>query len=943
MLRFAPPTKDSVSAKNYFDRTKNPSDYFFLEQDQGIWTGKLAERLGLSGVVQKKHYDRMCDHFHPRKDEPLTARRNLSRRVGTQLVFTLPKSISMLAVLNKDERIFTLLRNAATETLALMEEHAGTRVRRRGQNHTQRTGEWASAMFIHTTSRPSKAGEPPDLDLHLHAMIFNATVSDEDESRRKALDLTHVYHDMPFYQAVYHSIVARGMEQMGIAIERRGIEPVAYEVASITRDMVMKFSNRTKQIEAEIKRLGITDPKMKDRMGGNTRLPKNHSEWSESALMKSWWDRLPLEERHRVNNAGHWGRVTPISPGRCVDAAIEHCFSRQSVVQDRRLIEYALRRGVGSVTLEQVEQELKRRDWWSKTDEQGHRLLTTPEMADLEKTLLTKVREGRGRCDPLGELQNDGKIRDGMTLDEYQYQAASQLLGNTDRISVLLGKAGVGKTTTMLAVRDSIESRPVTSAHRKVIALAPSAEASRGTQRSEGFKDATTVADFLGNDDLQRKARGQVIWCDEASMLGVKDMDVLIQTAAKLKARLILSGDTGQHRSVNAGDALRLVVEHGKTRPVKLSQIRRQQNKVYRTAVDLISRGKMASAWTKLEELGAIVEHDDERRRHHELAREYVNALRNGESVLAISPTHAEGKKVTEHIRTHLKVHGIVTGPERTFSFHRNLHLSDDEKKNVAAYEPQQAIYFHKAAPGIRSGSRFTVLGVADETVWVRPQGSVGMRGLPLKHAARFSVYRPEQIAIAKGDLLKITQNTTTIDKKHRLNNGSIYKCSGFDRHGNIRVEPIKKIRRSRQPKTFTLAKDNGYVQHGVCITSMASQSKSIDTILGAIGPESLAAMSQKAWYVMVSRGRKRCKLFMEDAGRVQQVIAGTDDRMLATELIKSRGVRERLEQAHWLRRLKTLPAWADKKRDAPKPKLQRRRSRGVGRSLLNRRLGHER
>lgn len=936
MLRIAPPTKDSVSAKNYFDRDKNPSDYFFLDQDQGIWTGKLAERLGLSGVVQKEHYDRMCDHFHPLKDKPLTARRNLSRRVGTQIVFTLPKSISILAVLNKDERIFSLLRNAATETLALMEEHAGTRIRRGGQNHTQRTGEWASAMFIHTTSRPSKSGEPPDLDLHLHAMTFNATVSDEDQSRRKALDLTHVYHDLPFYQAVYHSIVSRGLDQMGIGIERRGIEPVAYEVASITRDMILKFSNRTQQIEAEAKRLGITDPKVKDRLGGSTRLPKNESEWSESALMKSWWDRLPPEERHRVNNAGQWGRVTPISPERCVDAAIEHCFSRQSVVQDRRLMEYALRRGVGSVTLDQIEEELDRRDWWSTTNEQGHRLLTTPEMADLERTLLTKVRDGRGQCDPLGELQNDGKLRDGRTLEEYQYQATSQLLASTDRISVLIGKAGVGKTTMMHAVRDGIEA-----GKKKVIALAPSAEASRGTQRSEGFKDATTVAEFLDNPDLQRKARGQVIWCDEASMLGVKDMDVLVQTAAKLKARLILSGDTGQHRAVNAGDALRLVVEHGKTRPVRLSQIRRQQNKVYRAAVDLISRGKMASAWTKLDELGAIVEHDDERRRHHELAREYVTALQNGESVLAISPTHAEGRKVTEHIRTHLKVHGMVSGPERKVSFHRNLHLSTDEKKNVAAYEPLQKVFFHKAAPGIKSGSRFEVKGVHGDQVWVSPTGAIGLRGLPLKYADRFSVYRPEQIAIAKGDLLKITQNTTTIDKKHRLNNGSIYRCSGFDRHGNIRVEPQKKSRRKSKP--LTLAKDNGYLNHGVCITSMASQSKSIDTILGAIGPESLAAMSQKAWYVMVSRGKKRCKLFMEDAGRVQQVITGTDDRMLATELIKNRGIRERLEQAQWLRRLKTLPAWADRKRDAPKPKRQRRRSRGISRSLLNRRLGHER
>lgn len=932
MLRIAEPFKDAAAAKKYYSREHNPSDYYFLDQDKGIWTGKLAERLGLSGEVQQHHFDRMCDHLHPFKDESLTLRKNEGRRVSTDISFSCTKSVSMLALMTKDERIFQLLRDAATQTLALMEQNAGTRVRRNKQERTVKTGEWAAAMFVHTTSRPAKEGQPPDCQLHLHAAVLNCTASDEDPTKRKALDMTYVYKDLPFYEQVFHSIVAKGIEHMGYGIERRGIGRVNYEIASVTRDMIWKFSSRTKQISDEIKRLGITDPKVMDKMAESTRLPKGQSQWSDKALMQSWWDKLTPEEEHRLKNADKWGRVPTATPAQALDRAIEHWFAKQSVVQDKRLLEYALRCGIGSVTLEQIEKELANREWIGTINQDDQRLLTTPAMAQIEGRILGKACEGRGKCDPLGKPLKDGKTKDGLVLDEYQYKAASQLLNNTDRISVLIGKAGVGKTTVMRSVRDGIEANK-----QKVIALAPSAEASRGVQRDEGFKDATTVADFLDKPALQRKAHGQVIWCDEASMLGVKDMDTLIKTAEKSKARLVLSGDTGQHRAVDAGDSLRLLVEHGQVRPVHLDRIRRQQNTLYRKAVEFISKGRVHSAWDQLEKMGAIIEHEDDRRRHHELAREYIKAVQNGETVMAIAPTHSEGRKVTEHIRTHLKVHGMVEGAERDWTYHRNLHLSTADKKQAAAYERTQRVFFHKACPGIQAGSRFKVLGVSNNKVWVNREGTVGMQGLPLKYASRFSVYQPETIGVSKGDLLRVTQNTKTLDGKTQLNNASMMRCVGFDGGGNMKVQHLKSRGKA---KTMTIEKDNGHFNHGVCITSHSSQSRTIDVILGALGVESLPAINLKQFYVTLSRGRKRCAMFCSDASRVKYAIGGDDDRMLATELLKSRSIRERIEQARWLQRFKNLPAWSrEKKPETIKSTYKKRRNRGIKRSRLRRKM----
>jgi ATP-dependent exoDNAse (exonuclease V) alpha subunit len=93
---------------------------------------------------------------------------------------------------------------------------------------------------------------------------------------------------------------------------------------------------------------------------------------------------------------------------------------------------------------------------------------------------------------------------------------------------------------------------------QKVFTFAPSAEASRGVLRSDaGFANAETVEALLQNEKLQAQVRGQVIWIDEAGLLSVRTLARVADLAQKQNCRIILSGDTAQHRAVERGDALR--------------------------------------------------------------------------------------------------------------------------------------------------------------------------------------------------------------------------------------------------------------------------------------------------------------------------------------------------------------------------------------------------
>ena len=76
----------------------------------------------------------------------------------------------------------------------------------------------------------------------------------------------------------------------------------------------------------------------------------------------------------------------------------------------------------------------------------------------------------------------------------------------------------------------------------RVVALAPTAAASRGVLRGEGFASADTVARFLADAELQESARGQVVWVDEAGLLS-RDLDEPLHPETRRPLSLLLRCD----------------------------------------------------------------------------------------------------------------------------------------------------------------------------------------------------------------------------------------------------------------------------------------------------------------------------------------------------------------------------------------------------------------
>lgn len=827
-----------AAAKQYYAA----ADYYAEGRETaGVWRGRGAELLGLAGTVGKAEFDRLCDNRHPTLDRPLTARTKDDRTVGYDFTWSVPKSVSLYHALTGDERVVDAFRAAVGETMADVEAEIKTRVRRRGRAEDRVTGNMVWAEFVHHTSRP--VGGVPDPHLHAHCFVFNAT-RDGTEGAWKAGQFRDLKRDAPYFQAAFRARLADRLQDLGLAVERTRDD---FELAGATPAVLRRFSRRTAAIEALAAERGVTDPDRKAELGALTRERKGHAlSWAE--LRREWAARLSDAEAAGLVGAGSGSRAArgPDRDAAAVDFALRHAFERAAVVPEKQLLADALRFGLGAVTVAGVRRELARAPVLTR-EEEGRRLVTTHAVLAEEERMLAFARDGRGTLRPLGAGVPDIP---GEGLNAGQRRAVAHILNSRDRVTVVRGAAGTGKTTMMRAA-----VRAIAAGGHRVVPLAPSAGASRDVLRRDGFAGADTVAAFLRGDALQRAAAGQVIWVDEAGLLGSKDVTALFDAAARLDARLILTGDERQHGSVARGAPLRLLRTRAGLPAAELTEVVRQGGD-YKRAVELLSRGRAAAGLDALDRLGWVREVAGGER-YLALAEAYLECA-GRHTALVVSPTHAEGALVTAAIRDRLRAAGGLAD-ERVFATWRPLHLTEAERGVPESYRPGDMIRFHTPARGHPAGSRV-----------VLAEGA----GLPLGHPDRFEAYRPDALAVAAGDRVRVTAGGRTADGRHRLNTGDLFTVAGFTARGDLVVDT-----------GWVIGRDFGHLAHGYAVTSHAAQGKTVDTVLIGQSGLSAGATTREQFYVSVSRGRRQAVVFTDDKAALRDAVGRAEGKLAASDL----------------------------------------------------------
>jgi conjugative relaxase-like TrwC/TraI family protein len=909
----AKPQKNRSAATQYFDEHLSHNDYYTQGETQaGYWIGKGAEHLGLreGESVGRTEFLRLCDNQDPETGKKLTQLQLSERRIFFDFTCSAPKSVSILAVTMDDRRILQAHREASDVALKELEAFAGARVRKNGAMEDRTTANLIGAAFRHTSSRAL------DPQLHTHFTLFNATY-DATEKQWKALQSSGMYDAIRYGTAVYRNELAKRLHGFGYATRETAH---GFEVAGVEPKIIERFSKRSKQrdqaVAREEKRL---DRKLtKDEISNvvHKSRPKKLKDASEEEVRGQQLDELGFFEKRGLKkliaeaSGVAWKPQTMeerVHLGQAVQYAEAHVFSRQSVAPEHALFEAALVKGCGQVELPEVKQAFRQNREFVRVVEDGRAEVSTRTILNAELKLLRTVNEGVGTVRPLAP-----RFEGPLHLSADQRSALGHVFYSEDRITGFRGLAGTGKTTTLKEF-----GRVVAQVDHEAVFLAPTTGAV-DVLRKDGFKGAMTLAKLLTDPEAQAKvSQKSVLVLDEAGAVGTVDMQRLFDLAQNRGARVVLSGDTGQHAAVAQGDALRLIEEHSRYRFAVMGEIRRQTKETFRQAVKLAAEQEPGAAFKLLQREGAVVESltdqgREGQRLYNQAAEAYLTATDAGKTALLISPTWGEIAAVTEVLRERLKERGAVSKKDETRQVFDSLGWTDAQKGLVSHYEPGLQVRFVKKTEQFKAGEIAEVAEVSGRTVTLRAPGGKTVAFHPSRSPASFEVGEARELAVASGDWLLLQANAKA--GAQTFTNGERVQVASVGRDG-IGLKDGRMLPPSY--RTFN---------YGYAVTSHAAQGKTVDVGLFVASSRSFAAVSRESFYVGISRAKEKVTVFTDDAATLQKRVQDAHTRKAALEL---QGLREELAKNGLFQ-----PKNDERKKEAVKQAPQHERAPRIARAM---------
>jgi len=240
--------KVTKAIDSYYQEEKD--DYYTREKQPSEWYGALAADLELNGSVEKTDFTQMLDGHH--KDKILrdssSKKKSANDRLGMDLTFNAPKSVSIQALVAGDNRLIEAHHEAVKESLAMIEGNAQARKKVAGKTRVENTNNIAVAMFRHDTNRNN------DPHLHTHSVVLNITKRGDGAYR--ALHNDELVKKIPEASQAYQTNLAKKCKELGYDVRLN--DNGTFDLAHISREQITQFSTRSKQIEEALAKRGLT-------------------------------------------------------------------------------------------------------------------------------------------------------------------------------------------------------------------------------------------------------------------------------------------------------------------------------------------------------------------------------------------------------------------------------------------------------------------------------------------------------------------------------------------------------------------------------------------------------------------------------------------------------------------------------------------------------------
>ncbi|HEV8628415.1 MAG TPA: MobF family relaxase [Acidimicrobiia bacterium] len=643
----------------YLREVVDGEDYYLAPGEApGRWRGGGAALLGLVGVVDEHDLTAVFVGRNPRSDGPLAE--TAPRLAGFDLTFSPPKSISLFWALSPEEdalRVVGCVERAMGEVERYLEREA-CRVRRGHAGLvSEPAGGFVAAAFLHRTSRLADPG------LHVHYLVMNA--AEGPDGRWTALDGRALYRERytadALFQAALRHELARDFGVLFGEADRHGVA----EIAGIDAKTRRAFSRRRIEIEAEMTHRGVTGGRAARIATLATRTAKSKA-IPEDGLRRAWAERA-AELGFSLDGVPRMPRIPALT---VTDEALAEALTDERAAFGRAdVVRAVATSATQGASLAQID---ARTDAFLSSSHAvalvDGRWWTTPEMLALERHTIRLCLDGTGigagMADPAAV---EAAIAGRPSLAGEQQAMIRRVTGSGNRLDVVVGPPGCGKTFALDAVREGYQA----SGYR-VIGVALAARAARELQSGAGI-DARTARSFQldldrGRDSLD--ARTAVV-IDEAAMLGTRLFADLVARADRAGAKVIAVGDPKQLPAIEAGGLFSALL--ARVDAVRLAGNRRQRDPAERAALGALRAGRVNTALARLERNGNITVADNADLLREALVDDWYQAHATGRQAVMGALRRSDIADLNQRARERLLANGrlgpdVLTVDERSFA-----------------------------------------------------------------------------------------------------------------------------------------------------------------------------------------------------------------------------------------------------------------------------------
>ena len=852
-------------------------DYYSKGSDEhSEWGGRIAADLGLSGPVEPQIFQDLLDGKVG--DQQLGRHRangEIEHHPGWDFAVNAPKSVSIMALVQGDDRIIAAHEKAVGTALDYLEEHATLRRRDSGEIVHETTGRLIFARFTEHASREL------DPHLHTHVVVMNMT-NRADGAPMASLETRAMFTEQMVAGQIYRNELAADLRQLGYAIEadpRTGL----FEIGGVPRALIDAMSKRAEQIEAHAKEHGLTGQAARRQAFYQTRKAKEkigiealHARWTSRAADHG----KTLDAVRRGTDEQRDGVSMP--PGTRHRAAlfgIRQAETREAVNNLGKLYRLGLASHVGEVRLADIRPLLDEHEARAKllttrapTGDQGlTRGRTSRRTARLEQALSMHLALALDDAPPIASSDRLLAALEMAGLTPAQEQALVSAARSSDRVTGIHGVAGAGKSTLVRTL--NLAAEPGTT----MIALAPTSSAAANLGMTAGIP-SRTVASLLagGGKDVTDR---HVLVLDEAGQLGNGQALRVLEISRLTGARLILLGDNKQTGAIEQGKAFWLLQRLGLP-TAQLTESLRQETRAMKAAVAQARLGDYAGS---LSQLDKVVSGADAETLARNLVAEWTRLKpENRATTNILVLENATRLVVNNAVRETLKREGVIAAEDTRLQVLTASGMSDEEKHYARFYSGGQIVTFARdlASSGIARDTDYRVLGLGRDGNGRQVVRLVDEHGRIIRwdprtaRAAHINVFAREARDLAQGDRIQWRLANKPLDLKN-AERGTVEKLDGT--RAAIRFDRDKAV------KIVDLAEHRTW-DHGYAETVYAAQSRTYARAY-VLAPVNSSLVNGQNYYTAITRARFGVKLWTEDEKRlVEKLEAHPGEKTSALE-----------------------------------------------------------